>query len=593
MPPRGRGPSGAIDKPKDRKKVLLRLWTYLYAHKWMALGALALTVSGNLLALLGPALSGRAIDAIGMGPGQADFPRIFLYCALMIGFYALSSGISYGLSILMIYLSQKIVYQMRKDVFERLTQLPVSFFDRHQAGDLLSRISYDIDTVNASLSNDLLQIAASAITVLGSLVMMIVISPLLVLVFAVTIPLSILFTRYMTKRVRPLFHKRSVMLGELNGYVEEVITGQKTTKAYHREEVMISRFDKHNKNAVDSYYNADYYGGMTGPSVNFINNLSLAFVSVFGALLFLLGRITLGNLSSFVLYSRKFSGPINEIANIVSELQSACAAAERVFRLIDEEPEPPDLPEAVELSHVTGDVRMEHVGFAYEPGRTIIHDLSFHAPEGGLIAIVGPTGAGKTTLINLLMRFYDPQRGRITLDGRALPEITRKSLRLSYAMVLQDTWLFTGTIFENLAYGKKCATREEVEAAAKAAHIHRYIMSLPQGYDTVLDESGMSISQGQKQLLTIARAMLLDAKMLILDEATSNVDTRTEMRIQAAMRELMKGKTCFVIAHRLSTIQNADHILVVRDGDIVEQGTHQRLLEQGGFYAALYNSQFS
>lgn len=515
MPPRGRGPSGAIDKPKDRKKVLLRLWTYLYAHKWMALGALALTVSGNLLALLGPALSGRAIDAIGMGPGQADFPRIFLYCALMIGFYALSSGISYGLSILMIYLSQKIVYQMRKEVFERLTQLPVSFFDRHQAGDLLSRISYDIDTVNASLSNDLLQIAASAITVLGSLVMMIVISPLLVLVFAVTIPLSILFTRYMTKRVRPLFHKRSVMLGELNGYVEEVITGQKTTKAYHREEVMISRFDKHNKNAVDSYYNADYYGGMTGPSVNFINNLSLAFVSVFGAILFLLGRITLGSLSSFVLYSRKFSGPINEIANIVSELQSACAAAERVFRLIDEEPEPPDLPEAVELSHVTGDVRMEHVGFAYEPGRTIIHDLSFHAPEGGLIAIVGPTGAGKTTLINLLMRFYDPQRGRITLDGRALPEITRKSLRFSYAMVLQDTWLFTGTIFENLAYGKKGATREEVEAAAKAAHIHRYIMSLPQGYDTVLDESGMSISQGQKQLLTIARAMLLDAKMLI------------------------------------------------------------------------------
>ncbi len=596
MPPRGpgsgRGPRGLSEKPKDRKKVLLRLWTYLYAHKWMALGAILLTISSNLLALLGPYLSGRAIDAIGMGPGEADFPAVFLFCALMIGFYALSSALSYLLSILMIHLSQKIVYQMRKQVFDRLTELPVGYFDTHQTGDIVSRISYDIDTVNASLSNDLLQIAASVITVLGSLVMMIAISPLLVLVFAVTIPMSILFTRYMTKRVRPLFRKRSMMLGELNGFVEEVISGQKTTKAYHREEVMISRFDKRNKEAVDAYYNADYYGGMMGPSVNLINNLSLAFVSILGAVLFLLERITIGNLSSFVLYSRKFSGPINEIANIISELQSACAAAERVFRLIDEEPEPADVPDAQVLSQVTGDVSMKHVQFGYVPGKTIIHDLSLHAPPGELIAIVGPTGAGKTTLINLLMRFYDPDSGSISLDGREIRGITRKSLRLSYAMVLQDTWLFTGTIFENLAYGKKNARREDVEAAARAAHIHRYIMGLPQGYDTVLDENGMNISQGQKQLLTIARAMLLDAKMLILDEATSNVDTRTEMRIQAAMRELMKDKTCFVIAHRLSTIQNANHILVVKDGDIVEQGNHAALMAKNGFYAGLYNSQF-
>lgn len=592
MPPRGRGPSGAMDKPKDRKKVLLRLWSYIYAHKWMALAALILTISSNLLALLGPQLSGKAIDAIGTGPGQADFPRVFFYCALMVGFYALSSLLSYGLSILMIHLSQKIVYQMREQVFNRLTELPVRYFDGHQTGDIVSRISYDIDTVNASLSNDLLQIAASAITVLGSLVMMISISPLLVLVFAVTIPLSILFTRYMTTKVRPLFHKRSVMLGELNGFVEEVISGQKTTKSYHREQVMVSRFDARNKEAVDAYYNADYYGGITGPSVNFINNLSLAFVSIFGAILFLLGRLTIGSLSSFVLYSRKFSGPINEIANIFSELQSACAAAERVFRLIDEEPEPADAPQARTLTHLDGDVAMEHVKFGYDPSNTIIHDLSFHAPPGGLIAIVGPTGAGKTTLINLLMRFYDPDSGLITLDGGDIRQITRKSLRLSYAMVLQDTWLFTGTIFENLAYGKKDARREDVEAAARAAHIHRYIMGLPQGYDTVLDENGINISQGQKQLLTIARAMLLDAKMLILDEATSNVDTRTELRIQAAMRELMKNKTCFVIAHRLSTVRNADNILVVRDGDIVEQGTHDRLMAQNGFYAELYNSQF-
>ncbi len=596
MPPRapgaGKGPRGLSEKPKDRKKVLLRLWTYIYAHKWMALSALLLTVSSNLLALLGPYLSGQAIDAIGMGPGEADFPAVFLFCGLMIGFYALSSALSYLLSILMIHLSQKIVYQMRKQVFDRLTELPVGYFDSHQTGDIVSRISYDIDTVNASLSNDLLQIAASVITVLGSLVMMIAISPLLVLVFVVTIPMSILFTRYMTKRVRPLFRKRSMMLGELNGFVEEVISGQKTTKAYHREDVMISRFDKRNKEAVDAYYNADYYGGMMGPSVNLINNLSLAFVSILGAVLFLWERITIGNLSSFVLYSRKFSGPINEIANIISELQSACAAAERVFRLIDEEPEPSDAPDAATLSHVTGDVSMEHVKFGYVPDKTIIHDLSLHAPPGGLIAIVGPTGAGKTTLINLLMRFYDPDSGTISLDGREIRGITRKSLRLSYAMVLQDTWLFTGTIFENLAYGKKNARREDVEAAAKAAHIHRYIMSLPQGYDTILDENGMNISQGQKQLLTIARAMLLDAKMLILDEATSNVDTRTEMRIQAAMRELMKDKTCFVIAHRLSTIQNADHILVVRGGDIVEQGDHKALIAKNGFYASLYNSQF-
>ena len=587
-----RGPRGPIEKPKDRKKVLLRLWTYLYAHKWMSLGAVLLTVGSNLLALLGPMLSGRAIDAIGVEPGQADFPTIFLYCGLMVAFYAVSSLLSYILSILMIQLSQKIVYQMRQQVFNRLTELPVGYFDTHQTGDIVSRISYDIDTVNASLSNDLVQIAASVITVVGSFLMMVVISPVLVLVFAVTIPMSILFTRYMTRKVRPLFHMRSVRLGELNGFVEENITGQKTTKAYHQEETMISRFDEKNKAAVDSYYNADYYGGMTGPSVNFINNLSLAFVSIFGAILYLWGHLSIGDLSSFVLYSRRFSGPINEAANILSELQSACAAAERVFRLIDEEPEPADAPGAVEAVHVRGDVAMDHVHFGYDPGKTIIHDLSLHAPPGGLTAIVGPTGAGKTTLINLLMRFYDPQSGSITLDGADIRQITRKSLRLSYAMVLQDTWLFTGTIFDNLAYGKKDAKLEDVQAAAKAARIHRYIMSLPQGYDTVLDESGMNISQGQKQLLTIARAMLLDAKMLILDEATSNVDTRTEIQIQAAMRELMKDKTCFVIAHRLSTIQNADNILVVRDGDIVEQGTHQQLMERGGFYASLYNSQF-
>lgn len=580
------------EKPKDRKKVLLRLWRYLFEHKWMVFFALVLSISSNLLALVGPMISGMAIDAIGTEPGQVDFPSVFWYCLLLILFYAFSSLLSYILSVLMIKLSQKVVRRMREDVFNRLTELPVRYFDSHQTGDIVSRISYDIDTVNASLSNDLLQIATSVITVGGSFLMMLLISPLLVLVFVVTIPTSILFTRYMVRKVRPLFRKRSIKLGELNGFVEENISGQRTTKAYHQEETMIGRFDVKNKEAVDAYYNADYYGSMTGPSVNFINNISLALISIFGALMFLWGKISLGNLSSFVLYSRKFSGPINEIANIISELQSACAAAERVFRLIDEPAEPEDRPDAAVLSHVTGDVKMEHIRFGYLPDKTIIHDLNLHAKPGSLTAIVGPTGAGKTTLINLLMRFYDTDGGRITVDGHEIRDVTRKSLRLAYAMVLQDTWLFNGTVFENIAYGKKGATMEDVINAAKAARIHNYISHLPKGYDTVLNEDGMNISQGQKQLLTIARAMLLDANMLILDEATSNVDTRTELQIQDAMRALMKDKTCFVIAHRLSTIQNADNILVVQNGEIVEQGNHRELMKKGGVYAGLYRAQF-
>ena len=584
--------SAATEKPKDRKKVLIRLWGYLFQHKWMIAAALLLTFVSNLLALLGPLLSGLAIDYIGVGPGEANFPMVFWYCGLMLVFYIVSSGLSYILSMLMVKLSQKIVYQMRKDLFDKLIELPVRFFDSHQTGDIISRISYDIDTVNASLSNDLLQIATSVITVVGSLIMMLMISPTLVLVFVVTIPVSIFFTKYMTGRVRPLFRRRSAKLGELNGFVEEVISGQKTTKAYHQEETMIGRFDVKNGDAVDAYYDADYYGSMVGPSVNFINNLSLALISVFGALLYLAGSLTPGNLSSFVLYSRKFSGPINEMANIISELQSACAAAERVFRLIDEEPEAADIPGAFVLPETAGDVRMEHVRFGYDPEKIIIHDLNLHAKPGSLVAIVGPTGAGKTTIINLLMWFYDPQSGTIRMDGHDSREITRKSLRAAYTMVLQDTWLFYGTIYENIAFSRPDATREEVIEAAKAARIHRFITQLPDGYDTIISGDGMNISQGQKQMLTIARAMLSDAKMLILDEATSNVDTRTEQQIQAAMRNLMKGRTCFVIAHRLSTIQNADEILVVQQGEIVEQGNHQQLMERGGVYAGLYRSQF-
>ncbi len=576
-----------------KKTVYRRLGRYLYQYKWLLLLAVALSIGGNYLGLLGPRLSGFAIDLIKPGEGKVDFAGVLSLVWQMMVFYILSSVLSYALSVLMIAISRKVIYQMRKDVFDRLSDMPVGYFDTHQSGDIISRISYDIDTINTSLSNDLVQIFTGIFTVAGSLIMMLTLSPILVLVFVVTIPLSILLTRFIVSHTRPLFRARSKKLGELNGLVEEIISGQKTLKAYHQEENIIKRVGLKNDETVEAYYKADYYGSTGGPSVNFINNLSLSLISVFGAILYMNGSMTLGNISSFVLYSRKFSGPINEMANIIGEFQSALAAAERVFRLLEEPLEAPDKPDARELAHVSGDVNVEDVSFGYEEGKLILQHCSFHAKPGSLIAIVGPTGAGKTTLINLLMRFYDVGDGRIAVDGCGVEDATRKSLRRSYAMVLQDTWLFHGTIFDNIAYAKNNATREEVEAAAKAARIHSYIKRLPQGYDTLITDDGANISKGQKQLLTIARAMLMEAPMLILDEATSNVDTRTEVRIQQAMRALMQDKTCFVIAHRLSTIQNADLILVVKDGNIVETGSHESLMAMHGFYRKLYDAQFA
>lgn len=582
-----------MKKKKNRIFVLKRLWKYLYQFKWMVLGAVLLTLTSNILALLGPMISGKAIDAIQPGKGAVLFERVFFYCALMLIFYIISSILSYLLSVLMIHLSQKVVFRMRKDLFDKLLDLPVGFFDCYQTGDIISRISYDIDTVNASLSSDLLQICTSMITVVGAFLGMLYLSPILLLIFVVTIPITVIFTKRRTAKVRPLFRMRSRKLGELNGFVEEMISGQKTIKAYHQEDTMIGRFDAVNEDAVNAYYNADYYGSTVGPSVNFINNLSLALVSAFGAILFLFGMLTLGDVSAFVLYSRKFSGPINETANILSELQSAFAAAERVFSLIDEIPEKEDIPGAEVLTNVKGDIELSHVRFGYVPERPIISDLSLKAKAGSLIAVVGPTGAGKTTLINLLMRFYDPDSGEILVDGKNIQQVTRASLRRAYTMVLQDTWLFHGTIFENIAYGTEGATRQMVIDAAKAVNIHEYIQSLPNGYDTVLSDDGVNISKGQKQLMTISRAMLSRSQMLILDEATSNVDTRTEIQIQEAMRKLMRGKTSFVIAHRLSTIRNADMILVIQNGDIAEKGTHEELMRKGGVYAELYQSQFA
>lgn len=584
--------SHGYSKPKLKKSYLmLRLWKYLYHYKWLLFLAFVLSISSNLFALIGPMLSGYAIDAIQPGKGAVNFPAVFHYALLMLLFYIASAIMSYFLSVIMIKLSRGVVYKMRKDIFNRLSSLPISFFDRHQTGDIISIISYDVDTINTSLSNDLLQICTSVITVAGSFIMMLSISPKLILVFVVTIPISVLITKYITKRVRPLYRIRSAKLGELNGFIEEMTGGKKAAMAYHREKTVIDRFDVKNTEAVDAYFTADYYGSMTGPSMNFINNLSLALISIFGSVFYMAGSLSLGNISSFVLYSRKFSGPINEFANIIGELQSAFAAAERVFRLIDEPAEQEDLPDAYELNDVLGNVDINDVSFGYDPDKTIIHHLNLSAPQGSVIAIVGPTGAGKTTIINLLMRFYDADKGTISVDGHDITQVTRSSLRSAYTMVLQDTWLFYGTIFENIAYGKENVTPDDVEKAAKAAKIHNYIMSLPEGYNTVLSDNGVNISKGQKQLLTIARAMLLDSKMLILDEATSNVDTQTERRIQDAMLQLMKHRTCFVIAHRLSTIQNADLILVVRDGNIVEQGTHTDLMRRRGLYFDLYHSQ--
>lgn len=601
---RNRGMDAVPMEKGKRRKMLSRMFLYVLRYKSLVITALVLMLVANVIALTGPRLSGFAIDAIGDRAETVNLTLVLRYCTLMVGAYIISAVLSYLNSIVMVNLSQKITYTMRKEIFEHLTELPVSYFDRTATGDIISHISYDVDTVNASLSNDLLQIGASLVTVIGSLIMMLRISPIMVTVFIFTIPCSLLFTRYKTRKIQPYFRARSGKIGELNGYAEEMLSGQKTIRSYNREDVIISRFDNKNKITVDAYYNAEYHGCVIGPSVNFINNISLSLISVLGGVLYLYTVthmenpipylvITLGNVSSFIQYSRKFAGPINELANIMNELQSACAAAERVFRLIDTPAELPDSENASVLTDVKGDVALENVKFGYTPERTILHNLSFHAKPGSIIAIVGLTGAGKTTIINLLMRFYDVDGGTIKVDGTEVRDATRSSLRSAYTMVLQDTWLFHGTIFENIAYGKEGASMEEVVRAAKAAKIDNYISHLPNGYDTVLSDDGVNISKGQKQLITIARAMLADAPMLILDEATSNVDSRTERKIQDAMYKLMEGRTCFVIAHRLSTIQNADLILVLRDGNVIEQGTHDELMAtEGGFYRSLYCSQF-
>ncbi len=592
MPGRGdRG--GKKEKPRDAKGTLRRILRYLGRHKWAVAALTLCAFVSNFGNLLGPSFAGQAIAAAGAGPGQVDFGKVFFYARCMLLAYVASSMLGFAVSLGMMRVSRHVAQQMRKDVFDKLMKLPVGFFDRNQAGDIISRVSYDIDVVSTSLSTDVVQIITSVVTVTGSFIMMCVISLPLVVCMVFTIPLAILYTRYMGRKTRPMYARRSAAYGTMNGFAEEMFTGQKTILAYAYEDGVCEEFSAINHAAADAYRDADTLGMTMGPTIGFINNFGLALIGLVGAVLYLWKVVDLGQISSFVLYSRKFSGPINEIANIINEIYSALAAAERVFRLLDEPEEVKDIYGAKELVKAEGDVEMDGVAFGYMPGKPILHDLDLKARPGQTVAIVGPTGAGKTTIINLLMRFYDVDSGAVYVDGQEIRTLTRQSLRRAYAMVLQDTWVFRGSIYENIAYGKEGASMDEVVAAAKAARIHSYIMRLPDGYETVISEDGGNISKGQKQLLTIARAMLYNTQMLILDEATSNVDTSTEREVQQAMRRLMAGKTCFVIAHRLSTIQNADNILVVDHGDVVEQGTHDTLMAQKGFYYRLYASQFS
>ena len=591
------------NKPKNRKGVFIRLSKYVLGQWPLFILALCLTLGANQLSLLGPKYSGAAIDAIEEA-GGVNFSLVWENIAYMAVCYLVSAALSYVLSVVMLHLSQRITYKMRKQVFEKLTTLPVGFFDTHATGDIISHLGYDIDTINATLSHDLIQIMTSLYTVIGSLVFMWNISKPMILIFALTVPVSLLFTKYRSKVVRPLFSKRAKKYGELNGFAEEMLTGSRTISAYGVGEVICNRFNKINDETMDAYYKAEYSGALLFPTINLINNISLTLVAVMGGILYMFSQngtflstsiffISLGGVAQFVQYSRKFAGPINEFSNILHEIQSAFSAADRVFAILDEQSEKADDSDALDLKDVKGDVKLQNVTFGYTEDRVILKNVSVNAKKGQTVAIVGPTGAGKTTIINLLMRFYDHQSGEILIDSLPSVKIKRSDLRLAFNMVLQDTWLFCGSIYDNIVYGREDATPEEVYAAAKSARIDSYIRSLPEGYDTILSDDGINISKGQKQLITIARAFLSKAPILILDEATSNVDSRTEIQIQNAMTALMENKTCFIIAHRLSTIQNADTILVVKDGTIIEQGNHEELIKQGGFYYSLYHSQFN
>lgn len=580
-------------RPKDTKGTLIKLYKTLLPFKVLIIFVVALSIFSCVLSLLGPYFCGEAINEVEKGPGMIDFSIVWKWAVMMLVSYLFSEVVYLTINLIMVSVSKKTGYILRKECFEKLHRLPVSVFDDNSAGDILSRISYDVDVVATSIQTDISQIITTIITVLGSFFMMLKISLPLSCITMVTLPVTIIYTIHIKGITRPLYSKRSEKYGEMNGFVEEMFSGEKTIQAYSYEENVSKEYAKINKEASDAYFNADVRGVTIGPTMGMMNNLSLALNGMIGSILYMFSFATLGQLSSFILYSRKFAGPINELSNIMNEIFSALSAAERIYSFLGMKEDPEDAPDAIELTSGEGRVELRDVSFSYSPEKEILHSVSFSTEKGKTLAIVGETGAGKTTIINLLMRFYRPQGGKILIDGIGSAKLTDRSLRSQFAMVLQDTWLFRGTVLENIAYGREDATREEVVEAAKKAGIHHFITTLEKGYDTVISENGGNISKGQKQLLTIARAFLSKAPVLILDEATSNVDTSTEKKVQEAMTALMKGRTAIVIAHRLSTIENADEIIVMSHGSVVEKGTHSSLLEKKGAYYNLYRSQFA
>ena len=579
--------------PKDTKGTLIKLYKTLLPFKVLIIFVVVLSIFSCVLSLLGPYFCGEAINEVEKGPGMIDFSIVWKWAVMMLVSYLFSEVVYLTINLIMVSVSKKTGYILRKECFEKLHRLPVSVFDDNSAGDILSRISYDVDVVATSIQTDISQIITTIITVLGSFFMMLKISLPLSCITMVTLPVTIIYTIHIKGITRPLYSKRSEKYGEMNGFVEEMFSGEKTIQAYSYEENVSKEYAKINKEASDAYFNADVRGVTIGPTMGMMNNLSLALNGMIGSILYMFSFATLGQLSSFILYSRKFAGPINELSNIMNEIFSALSAAERIYSFLGMKEDPEDAPDAIELTSGEGRVELRDVSFSYSPEKEILHSVSFSTEKGKTLAIVGETGAGKTTIINLLMRFYRPQGGKILIDGIDSAKLTDRSLRSQFAMVLQDTWLFRGTVLENIAYGREDATREEVVEAAKKAGIHHFITTLEKGYDTVISENGGNISKGQKQLLTIARAFLSKAPVLILDEATSNVDTSTEKKVQKAMTALMKGRTAIVIAHRLSTIENADEIIVMSHGSVVEKGTHSSLLEKKGAYYNLYRSQFA
>ncbi|WP_078433014.1 ABC transporter ATP-binding protein [Metabacillus halosaccharovorans] len=599
-PMRGGRPHGhgmmAVEKPKDFKKTFKRLLGYLKTWKNRLIVVTIAAIFSTLFNVISPKLLGDATSSIfdSFSTGTSvDFEYIARILLLLICLYLFSSLFSYLQQYVMASISQRTVAQLRKEVNEKLSRLPLKYFDQHSHGDLLSRAVNDIDNINNSLQQALTQVINSVISILGIIIMMLVISPVLTLVVLVKIPLSLFVAGFITKFSQKHFVKQQEELGNINGHIEEMFTGHQVIKAFGREEKSIETFDKINDQLYDSSWRAQFISGLMMPLMGFVGNLGFIIVAISGGLLVLNGSIRVGDVQAFIQYTQQISHPLAQVAGIANMIQVAIASAERVFILLDEEEEKEEKDASIQVSSLRGHIEFDHIQFGYDKSHPIIHDVSLEVNEGQTVAIVGPTGAGKTTIVNLLMRFYELDKGSIKVDGVSLSDMSREQVRSMFAMVLQDTWLFNGTIRENIAYGNKDATDQEIEDAAKNAYADDFIRTLPDGYDTMLGEDATNFSQGQRQLLTIARAIIANPKILILDEATSSVDTRTEMNIQKAMNNLLNGRTSFVIAHRLSTIRDADLILVMNQGNIIEKGTHEELLAAGGFYSDLYESQFS